>query len=69
MQTFDLKKLFNNEKISIITFRNIYVSRRDLELETKSGLERDKIAKIMGHSLEQQQKYLWHTYLKNLKLI
>ena len=64
-----LKKLFNNEKISIITFRNIYVSRRDLELETKSGLERDKIAKIMGHSLEQQQKYLWHTYLKNLKLI
>ena len=58
-----LKKLFNGN-ISLTTLRHIYISRRDLKLESKSGTERKKIAKIMGHSLEQQQKYLWHAWLK-----
>ena len=44
--------------------RNIYVTRRDLKLEEKSGLERAKIAKVMGHSIGTQQNYLWHTYVK-----
>jgi hypothetical protein len=35
-----------------------------LKLEEKSGAERKEIANIMGHSLAQQQKYLWHTWLK-----
>jgi hypothetical protein len=58
-----LKKLFNND-MSLTTLRHVYISRRDLELETKSGTQRKKIAKVMGHSLEQQQKYLWHSWLK-----
>ncbi len=58
-----LKRLFNNN-ISLTTLRHVYISRRDLELETKSGTQRKNIAKIMGHSLEQQQKYLWHTWLR-----
>ena len=44
-----LKKLFGNENISLSMLRHIYVSRRDLKLEDKSGLEQDK----MGHSLMQ----------------
>lgn len=59
-----LKKLFDNKNISLTTLRHIYISRRDLKLEERSGLQRKEIAKIMGHSVEQQQKYLWHTYLK-----
>ena len=41
-----LKKLTGKENISINTLRHIYVTRRDLKLEEKSGLERNKIAKI-----------------------
>ena len=55
------------ENISINTLRHIYVTRRDLKLEEKSGLERNKIAKIMGHSVGTQQNYLWHTYEKEKK--
>ena len=42
--------------------RHIYITRRDLKLEQMSGTERDKIAKIMGHGVAQQQKYLWHRH-------
>lgn len=62
-----LKQVFNNKFISISILRHIYISRRDLKLEEKSGLEQDQIAKIMGHSIEQQRKYLWHSWLKNLE--
>ena len=58
-----LKKLFNKD-FSLKLLRNIYITRRDLKLEEKSGLERNKIAKIMGHSVSTQQNYLWHTYEK-----
>lgn len=60
-----LKKLFDKKNISITMFRHIYITRRDLKLEEKSGLERNKIAKAMGHSVSTQQNYLWHTYEKN----
>jgi hypothetical protein len=58
-----LKNLFNKD-FSLKLLRNIYITRRDLKLEEKSGLERNKIAKIMGHSVSTQQNYLWHTYEK-----
>ena len=61
------KKLTGKENISISTLRHIYITRRDLKLEEKSGLERNKIAKIMGHSVGTQQNYLWHTYEKKNK--
>lgn len=59
-----LKSLFDKKNISLSTLRHIYISRRDLKLEEKSGLERNKIAQIMGHSVGTQQNYLWHTYEK-----
>ena len=62
-----LKSLFANN-INLTTLRHIYISRRDLKLENKSGLERKEIAKIMGHSLEQQQRYLWHSWLEENKI-
>ena len=58
------KSLTGKENISITTLRHIYITRRDLKLEEKSGIERNKIAKIMGHSVGTQQNYLWHTYEK-----
>lgn len=58
-----LKAIFQND-MSLTTLRHIYISRRDLQLETKSGIERKRIADTMGHSLNQQQRYLWHTWIK-----
>lgn len=59
-----LKSLFDKKNISLSTLRHIYITRRDLKLEERSGLERNKIAQIMGHSVGTQQNYLWHTYEK-----
>jgi integrase len=59
-----LKKILNNSKFTLTMFRHIYISRDDLHLETLSGLQQDEIAKLMGHSIEQQRKYLWHTWLR-----
>tara|TARA_E500000178_G_C16998433_1_gene744410 strand:- start:297 stop:1325 length:1029 start_codon:yes stop_codon:yes gene_type:complete len=53
-----------NGNFSLTAFRHIYITRRDLKLEEKSGLERDEVAKIMGHSIATQQNYLWHTFEK-----
>jgi hypothetical protein len=54
-----LKKIFN-EDFTLTMLRHIYITRRDLKLEEQSGTERDKIARIMGHRVEQQQRYMWH---------
>ena len=62
-----LKKIFNKDNFSLTTLRHVYITRRDLKLEEKSGLERNKIAKVMGHSVGTQQNYLWHTYEKEKK--
>lgn len=59
-----LKSLFDKKNISLSTLRHIYITRRDLKLEEKSGLERSKVANVMGHSVGTQQNYLWHTYVK-----
>ena len=59
-----LKKIFGKKNISLSTLRHIYITRRDLKLEEKSGLERKEIADVMGHSVATQQNYLWHTYVK-----
>jgi hypothetical protein len=61
-----LKKITHNEHITLTMLRHIYISRRDIEVETMSGIDRNDIAKIMGHSIEQQRKYLWHTWLRNV---
>ena len=54
-----IKKIFQNPNISLCMFRHIYISRQDLQLATKSGLEQDKIAHKMGHSINQQARYRW----------
>jgi hypothetical protein len=60
-----IKRILDNDSFSLSMFRHIYISRRDINIEEKSGLEQQQIATIMGHSIEQQRKYLWHTWLKN----
>lgn len=57
-----LKKLFN-KNFSLTTFRHAYISRRDLQLEKQSGIEKEKVSKLMGHGIEQQRKYSYHTWL------
>lgn len=63
-----LKKVLNNNLFSLTMLRHIYISRRDINIERQSGIDREKIAKIMGHSVETQQKYLWHTWLDMLTI-
>jgi hypothetical protein len=63
-----LKKVFNKKNMTLSMLRHIYISRRDLKLEEKSGLEQQQIAKLMGHSITQQRKYLWHSWLKNIEV-
>ena len=58
-----LKKILKNENFSLSMFRHIYISRRDLNLEIKSGLEQDDVAKQMGHSIAMQRGYSWHTWV------
>jgi len=58
-----LKSIFGLNNMSLSILRHEYVSRRDLMLETKSGAEQQEIARIMGHSVEQQKKYMWHAWL------
>jgi hypothetical protein len=53
-------KTIINKDFSLTMLRHIYITRRDLEIERMSGTEQEKIAKLMGHSIEQQRKYLWH---------
>lgn len=53
-----LKKLIN-KSFSLTMFRHIFISRKDLKLTSKSGLEKNKIASKMGHSIDTQQHYLW----------
>jgi len=67
---YNLKKLFEKKEFHLTMLRHIYISRRDLEgggIENWSGLEQDKVAKAMGHSVEQQRKYMWHTWLSSHK--
>lgn len=58
-----LKRIFN-DKFTLSTLRHIFITRRDLQMETKSGLEQEKLARQMGHSIEQQKQYMWHIWLQ-----
>lgn len=63
-----LKEIFEKKEFSLTMLRHIFISRRDLKLEEKSGLEQEQIARIMGHSTDQQRKYLWHSWLKKMEM-
>lgn len=55
-----LRKIFNNNHFTLTMFRHIYISRPDLNLRSKSGLEQQAIANRMCHSIaSQQQSYHW----------
>ena len=53
-----LKRLFG-DRFSLTMFRHIYISRPDLALHLKTGLEQDELARLMGHSADIQRKYFW----------
>lgn len=44
---------------SLTTFRHVFLSRTDLDLKNKTGLELQKFADLMGHSVGQQKKYIF----------
>tara|TARA_Y100000389_G_scaffold205145_2_gene264101 strand:+ start:29738 stop:31051 length:1314 start_codon:yes stop_codon:yes gene_type:complete len=60
-----LKNIFNKD-FTLTMLRHIYISRRDLKLETLPGTERKIIADIMGHSLERQGMYSFFAYLNKI---
>ena len=57
-----LKTLTKKKNFSLTMLRHIYITRRDLKLENKSGLEQEEVAKQMGHSITTLRRYMWHTY-------
>ena len=55
-----VKDLLDNPSFSLTMFRHIYVSRPDLGLNTgPSTAERERLAKMMGHSTQTQVQYQW----------
>lgn len=52
-----LKKITNNDNISLTLLRYIYVS--NLDLENMNLKEKKEIADIMGHSISTQSLYTW----------
>lgn len=54
-----LKSTVKNGSFSLITLRHIFISRKDLALHEKTGLEKEIIAAKMGHSLGMQDGYRW----------
>jgi hypothetical protein len=58
-----LKRIFN-DKFTLSMLRHIFITRRDLQMESKSGLEQEKLARQMGHSIEQQRQYMWHIWVQ-----
>lgn len=57
-----LKKETGNKFISLTMLRHIYISRRDLNIQNMSGIEQERIANIMGHSIAMQRGYSWHSW-------
>lgn len=62
-----LQNITKKPTFTLTMLRHLYISRPDLDIQDKCGLERKEIAKKMGHSIEQQRKYLWHSWLRKLK--
>lgn len=54
-----LKSVIKNDGFNLTTLRHIYISRRDLKLEDKTGLQQELIASKMGHSIGMQKNYMW----------
>ena len=54
-----LKSILNKDGFSLTMLRHIFVSRPDLKLNEKTGLEQQKIASKMGHNVSTQKKYMW----------
>lgn len=60
-----LKKIFNNQHVSVSVIRHSYISRRDTPLESMSIAQQESIATKMGHSVNQQRAYSWHVWLRD----
>jgi len=58
-----LKNIFN-KNFTLTMLRHIYITRRDIKIEELSGTERQEIADLMQHSVDQQSRYLWHSWIK-----
>lgn len=59
-----LKRVMSNQYITLTMFRHVYITRSDLKLHEKSGLEQEKVAKTMGHGIDMQRGYSWHVWNK-----
>lgn len=57
-----LREVTGNPNITLTMLRHVFVSRRDLALHTLSGVEQDRIARAMGHSVGMQRGYSWHAW-------
>jgi len=49
----------SGKKLNLTMLRHIFISNPELDIKNMTGLEKDIIAKQMGHSIAQQDKYFW----------
>jgi hypothetical protein len=54
-----MKKFLNNPYFSLTMFRHIYLSHFAPEIQKMNRAEKKKIALKMGHSIDQQSKYIF----------
>lgn len=54
-----VRKVVNNPHFTLTMFRHIYLSRPDVSIQDLPMVERRKIAKSMGHSIQQQNNYIF----------
>ena len=54
-----LKTIIKKDGFNLTMLRHIYISREDLKLNQKTGLEKEILAAKMGHSIGMQSGYQW----------
>jgi len=57
-----LRHVTGNPRVTLTTLRHVYISRRDLALHMQSGVEQERVARAMGHSVGMQRGYSWHAW-------
>ena len=56
---YDYKFFYELLQLDITLFRHVWLTREDLDLKNKTGLELEELAMKMGHSISQQKKYIF----------
>jgi len=61
-----LKKIFNNENMTLTILRHIYLTYQNRNHNLESDENLNILARQMGHWISTQRKYMWHTRRENI---